>query len=894
MAAPVLLQTKLYTPRLRPEWVSRPRLVERLNAGLSRKLTLISAPAGYGKTTLLSEWAANCACTVAWLSLEDDDNDPTRFLTYLVAALQTVDAEIGLGILDALQSRQPPPMHKALTTLINQAATTGENAALVLDDYHFVSAQAVHDLLTFLLDHLPSNLHLVIATRSDPPLPLARLRGRAELVELRQNDLRFTPAQAAEFLNQVMRLELSPRDVERLAARTDGWIAGLQMAAVSVQGRDDASSFIQSFTGSNRYILDYLMEEVLERQPPGVQEFLLRTSILERMTAPLCDAILGDGVSEGESSQGMLEHLERANLFLAPLDDERCWYRYHHLFADLLRQRLEQTHPRLAHLLHRRASAWCEQNGLAAEAIDHALAADDPERAANLVEKTVEVIMLRSEVATFHNWMQALPEEIVHARPILCVYQAMAQLLSAHSLETAEAHLQIAETSTMAGAIAGEVLTMRGLIAAYQGKGALSIDLGKRALELLPEGNLFFRSLVAGYLGLNQLYSGDLPLARQALEQALAASQRAGNITNTVLALIHLAEISLMQGLFRDGAAIYERALRLATTEQGQLRPIAGLALLGLGRIALELNDLATAEKQILEGIDLVLRWGEVGAINGYIALARIRQIQGDAQAARQAIQTARQIAARFDAMQMDDRYVALSEANLNVALGDLEAAARWAAARGLDEKVRINELAEVLDCLIWLKVLIAQGEFDKAWRVSAKLLEVTQETGTVIYSQIILIHQAVALQAQGDLEAALAALEKALSMAAPEGLMRSFLDEGPAMARLLYQAAARGVAPGFTGRLLAAFELESEDQRAAGTVTAASDLQALIEPLSEREGEVLQLIAQGLSNREIAQKLYLSISTVKAHTYNIYNKLGVHSRTQAVAKARALGILGE
>jgi LuxR family maltose regulon positive regulatory protein len=923
MGEPLLLQTKLYTPRLRPGLVSRPRLAERLDAGLGCELVLISAPAGFGKTTLLGEWAGRCKCRLAWLSLDEDDNDPIRFITYFIAALQTIDAQIGIGLLDALQSRQPPPMTEILTTLINQIADLNRIPAedkqvdivLVLDDYHFVTAQAIHDILIFLLDHLPAMMHLVVATRADPPLPVARLRGRGQVIEMRQNDLRFTPEEAAQFLNQVMDLKLSPQDVKTLASRTDGWIAGLQMAAVSMQGRNDIGNFIQSFSGSNRYILDYLLEEVLHRQPIAIQAFLLRTSILDRLTAPLCEAVLGDekigdqpvldilsqeitlatpATSTSRVCQAVLEHLERANLFLTPLDDERCWFRYHHLFSDLLSQRLRQAQPDLELLLHSRASVWCERNGLMTEAIDHALAAGDPERAARLLEETTEAVMLSSEVATFYRWVEMLPDEIVHSRPLLCIYQAMAQLLSARSLEVAETHLKIAESADPDANFSGELLTIRGLIAAYQGKTEVSLELGRQALELLPQDNLFFRSLIAGYLGLNYFYNGGILIAEQTLEQALAASQKAGNMTNSVLALIHLAEIAMIRGKYHHSRTIYERALDLATTPLGRRLPIAGLPMVGMGRLFLEWNDLDAAERYAQEGIELVRQWGEVGAINGYILLAHVRRIKLDVEGSRQELRTANQVAAQFDAMQLDDAYVALNEAMINVALGDFEAAQRWAKGRHFNDDIPVHEMMDILEYLSWLTILVAEGSLERALKVSSRLLEIAQDLNMGAIELRVLISRARIFQAQGQHEQAQDAMERALSIAAPEGLMRSFLDQGQEMARLVYEAADRGLAPGFTGRLLAAFDLEKEGEEAVSDVRADTGLEEMIEPLSKREIEVLQLIAAGLSNRQVAQKLYLSMSTVKAHTYNIYSKLGVHSRTQAVAKARALGILAQ
>jgi LuxR family maltose regulon positive regulatory protein len=652
MATP-LLTTKLYIPPVRPGLVSRPRLIERLNEGLHRKLTLISAPAGFGKTTLLSEWVHRRSevtppLPVAWVSLDEGDNDPTRFLAYVIAALQTlalsqvegIEANIGKGALGALQSPQPPPMESVLTALINEIVTIPDSFALVLDDYHMIEAQPIHDALTFLLDHLPSQMHLVIASRADPPLPVARLRGRGQLTELRVDDLRFTPDEVAEFLNRIMGLGLSVDDITALDSRTEGWIAGLQMAAVSMQGRENISGFVAEFTGSQHYILDYLIEEVLQRQSESVQSFLLQTSILERMSGPLCDAITGTG-----NSHAMLEHLEHANLFVFPLDDNHHWYRYHILFADLLRQRLHRAQPDLVPTLHRRASEWYEQNGHTAAAIDHALSAGDPERAAHLIEQAAESMMMRSEIATLQSWVEALPDEMVRARPTLCVFHTWALMLSGHPLEVAEARLQDAVEADAAGSVSGEVMAVRALIATYQGKTRQSIELAHQALELLPEESLSLRSLVAGFLSLNYFYSGDVVAARQALDETVRIGQRAGNVMNTVLALCHLAELSIIQGQLHEGRAFYEQALELAIDEQGQgqRQPIAGIALIGLGRLLLEWNDLDGATRHLVEGIELIKKWGEAGAINGYIGLACVKQAQGDVEGAREAIQTAQQ-----------------------------------------------------------------------------------------------------------------------------------------------------------------------------------------------------------------------------------------------------------
>lgn len=901
----VLLRTKVNIPASRATLIQRQRLLDKLEHALQCRLTLVSAPAGFGKTTLLSGWAEKCAYPVAWVSLDESDNDPASFLMYLITAL-----EISIDGDDQIQSSLPPiqpiPGDIYLTKLVNQLSSQidekHQDWVMILDDYHLITNETIHRVLLFLLDHMPDGLHLIISTRADPALPLARLRARGQLNELRQDDLRLTMQESTEFITQVMNLNLNNNDIAELTKRTEGWAAGLQLATVSLSNQEDVSGFIDKFSGSNRFIMDYLLEEVLEQQSEAIRNFLLSTSILDQLCAPLCQAVVGkedltstavsDTVKYAFSSQQILDNLERANLFLIPLDNDRSWYRYHRLFADLLQHHLEQSQPNMMPLLHHRASVWYEQNGMIPQAIDHALAAGNLQQAALLIENIVETIMLRSEVATFDKWVNTLPDEIVHAHPILCVYQAMAQLLRGHSLEAAEAHLQIAEEADKGSTISGEILTIRGLIATYQGNRELCIGFGKKALQYLPQDNLFFRSLVAGYLGLNQYYTGDLVKAEQTLQEALSVSQKVGNVTNMVLAQIHLAEIHFLRGNLFNAKIVYEQAIKSATSTHGKKLPIAGLALMGLGRLFLEWNDLEQAGQYTLEGIELTQQWGEVGTISGYITMTWLKKIQGDLEGARQAIGSARNISVKFDAMQLDDRLVASYEATFNAALGELEAASQWERTCKLEEDVHIDELMDVMEYIAWVKVLMVQGKFDQGLRVSQKLYEITQKMGMKSISQRLLIDQAIIFQEQGDLEAALAALEAALELAKTDGLMRSFLDAGPEMVKLLYIAAERGIAPGFTGRLLAAFDLAVKEKETTGVITALNDLDELIEPLSERESEVLQLIAQGLSNREIANKLFLSMSTIKAHSYNIFNKLNVHNRTQAVAKARSLGIV--
>ena len=906
----------------RTRLVSRPRLIERLNAGprSGRKLTLISAPAGFGKTTLLSEWAAGCRRPVAWLSLDKGDNDPTRFWVYFIAALQTIHEGIGETASKTLQSPQPPPLESVLTTMINEIAAVPGNLALVLDDYHLIAAQPIHEALAFLLDHLPGNMHLVLGTRFDPPLPIARLRGRGQLTELRQSDLRFTHNEVAEFLNRGMGLKLAADDVATLASRTEGWIAGLQMAAVSMQGWDAkrVASFIQAFTGSHRHILDYLVEEVLQRQSDEIQTFLLQTVILDRLTGPLCDAVVVE-FGDNLQSQTILEYLESSNLFIVPLDDERRWYRYHRLFADLLRKRLHQIHADQVPTLHRRASEWYERNGLIGEAVEHALSAEDFERAAHLIEGVAEATVMRSEIATFLSWVEAVPDDMVRARPLLCVFHAGALLLSGRPLDAVESRLQDATEGDTAGQFAGEAAAFRALIATLQGDARHSTELSQRALELLPEESLFLRSIVADNLGMAHVLSGNVAAAIQAFDEAARTGQKAGNVMFAVAALCNLAGLCVSKGQLHRAAEIYQRALELATDEQGRPLPIAGKALLGLGELSREWNDLEAATRYLTQGVELTWQYGEIGALVCYLSLARVRQAQGDVDGARDAIQKAQQIAIKVDATEMDDILVAACQTRLWIAQGNVEAAMRWVEERGLalsalparspsDAKGLEQDVGSgasdgqgsgassffglrEIEHITLVRVYIAQGRPDEALEVLKPLLGIAERLEQTRRVIEILILQASALQVRGDAEDALAVLKRALSLAEPEGYVRVFADEGEPMARLLYEAASRGVAPEYAGRLLAAFSV-SERGSMGVTPPPPPHTQPLVEALSARELEVLQLIAEGLSNREIAGRLVISLSTVKGHTANIYGKLAVNSRTQAVAKARVLGIL--
>jgi LuxR family maltose regulon positive regulatory protein len=911
MLAP-LLTTKLYIPPVRRDLVPRPRLIERLEEGVQRghRLTLVSAPAGFGKTTLLSEWVATCGRPVAWLSLDSGDNDLARFLAYLIAALQTIEDGVGAGVLDRLQAPQRPPLEESLTALINQIDSISTGFVLVLDDYHLITAQRIHEALAFLLDHPPHNMHLVVATRADPPWHFARLRGRGQLTELRLADLQFTRDEATVFLNQVMDLRLSADDITALTSRTEGWIAGLQLAALSMQGRQDLSGFIAALSGSQHYILDYLVEEVLHRQSESVQAFLLRTSILDRLTGPLCDALALEHEAGQDDGQAMLSRLERANQFVIPLDERHQWYRYHHLFADSLRVCLEQAWPERMPEYHRRASRWYEQHGYLSEAIEHALSANDLDRAACLIEQAAEATLMRSEFTTFLSWVDVLPEEVIHTHPLLHVYHTGIQLMDGLALQVAEAHLREAMAAEPSRAVSGAVATFQTLIAAYRGDTHQSVKLSQQALALLAEDSLFLRSLVAGFLGITYLWSGDFATAAKALGEAVRIGRQIGNLTFTVLALCHLAELHIVRGQLHEAAAFYEEALERARDGRGHRLPMAGIALMGIGYLLQEWNDLEAARRHLVEGIELAAQWEKTGTFTGYVSLALVEQALGDQEAARAAIRQARQVAMEFDGMEIAAIVVGVYQARLWIQQSDPNAVIGWAEERGLDERIEAGELEEgsrtvpflyaALEYETYAEARIARGQPDEALAILSPLLPVIETGGWTMFVIETLVLQSLAFQALGDIPRAMRCLERALSLAEPEGFVRAFVDRGAPMAALLKQilevqqnggqAPSRGTAPDYVRRLLDAFG-QGKGTQPRGPLSPPSPL-SLVEPLSRREAEVLRLLATDLTSTEMARELVLSVHTVRSHIKSIYGKLDVHSRYEAVTRATELNLL--
>ena len=923
MAAPILA-TKLFVPPLRTDLVLRQRLIDQLNAGVERKLTLISAPAGFGKTTLVSEWIASCDRPVAWLSLDEGDNDPVRFISYLVAALQTMKTGIGKGMLAGLQSHQPPLIESILATLLNDITTISDSFILVLDDYHVIDSKSVDEALAFLVEHQPPQMHLVIATREDPSLPLPRLRARGQLMELRVTDLQFTPGEASEFLNQVMGLHLSAGEIAALETRTEGWIAGLQLAALSMQGRADILSFIQTFTGSHRFVLDYLVEEVLQRQPEHIRSFLLQTAILDRLCAPLCNA-----VTQREDGKEMLDVLEHSNLFIIPLDDQRQWFRYHHLFAEVLQAHLREAQPEYVPTLHWRASAWFKQNELLPDAIHHALAAKDFEGAADLIERVWLVMDLNYQYATWLGWTKALPDELVRAHPVISVGYAWA-LLGTGELESSEARLRDAErwlepTAMQAVDSPAESLPERGQrmvvvdeaefqslpasIAAARAYRALALGdisgtkmYARQTLALVPDDITPHSTQATALLALAEYSSGNLQLAEQGFLKFQAMMWQINDVASAIGITFVLANIKLAQGRLREAVSGYQQSLQLANHRGVSF--FIGVSDLhrGLSELLCEQGDLEGAAQQLQTS----QRLGERGATTGWphrlcVAQARLKESQGELAGALVLLEEAEH---QYVRNPLPDPPVAALKARTWIRQGRWVDAFSWAREQNLSFDDHLSYLHE-FEHLTLSRALIARykagrmdDDFQAALGLLERLLQAAEKGGRNGSVIEILILQSLAYQARGDQTRALAVLERAFSLAAPEGYVRTFVDEGEAMRLLILdfrftieKSARKEVHPllSYVDKLLVAFPPRVATSPQSKIQNGKSEIG---EPLSERELEVLKLLRSELSGPEIAQQLIVSLNTLRTHTKSIFHKLGVNSRRAAVHRAEEIGIL--
>lgn len=931
-----LLQTKLNIPSARTNLVARPQLPQRLDEGLTRKLILVSAPAGFGKTTLLANWVEGLAAALrlkvedlqgtknelisvnlqasspAWLSLDEGDNDPARFWSYLITALQNVDQRIGKNSRAKLNAPQTAPLESILTTLINEISSSGRQIALVLDDYHLITAPNIHQAMTVLLENLPANLHLVISTRTDPPMPMARLRARDQMIEIRAADLRFSRGEIGFFFVQKTGLKLLEGDVRALESRTEGWVAGLQLAALAIQRQEDVSHFIQNFAGDNRHIVDYLAQEVLEGLPAEDRDFLLKTSILERMCAPLCEFVTGQ-----KSVQEKLERLEGANLFLTPIDGTRTWYRYHNLFADFLRHQLEATQSEILPELHRRASSWFEAQEFGAQAVEHALAAGDYARAAGLIEDTARATFVLGEYTTLLGWLDALPMEIVQQRARLCLAYAWTSLI-AGNLSEVEPHLNALEelinastgdpggkkpTQSETKMYRGQMLSIRAELACSLGQVREAAAYSRQALELLPEEETFLRGMNAINMTLNiaeaDISHTDVESASAILLEASHASRAAGDVQSAFYSLGLLGMLLVARGKLEQAVGILAGGLNLVEKNQ-DLLPVMGLIYVGMGGLQYEWNDLEASHHYLQTGLKLGKEGEDLRPLAaGYTGISRLSLAQGDMESAQEYARMAEQTVMGTEIGWVMSP-VRAAQVRLWLAVGNLDAAGRWAQQSGLEigDPIGYNRQSEYLALA---RVYLAQGEYDRALVLSDWLLEVMERVGlngVVVEIQVL---RSLVFKAMDDRLGALNALKEAVILAKPEGFVRTFVDMGEEMRSLIedlkFQIEDEGsdLSPetlstsGYLDRLISAF-LPS-----APTAKSKINIQrsAMVEPLTGRELEVMKLIAEGFTNRAIADALVIAPGTVKRHAHNIYTKLSVSNRTEAVAKARRLDLVG-
>jgi LuxR family maltose regulon positive regulatory protein len=881
-----LVMTKFVTPPLRARAFPRPLLLEILNRGLDGKLTLISAPAGFGKTTLVVTWLDDLAKKgtgkrIAWFSLDESDNDPVRFWGGLVAALQSIWPGIGQEGLSMLKSPQPVPVEMTLTVLVNEITSRIEGGPhlLVLDDLQAITTPQIISALAFLLEHLPAGLHLVVTTRIDPDFPLARLRARQQLTEIRLAELRFTPAETATFMNQCMGLCLSEADIHSLEARTEGWITGLQMAALSLQNSPDTAKFIHAFTGSNRYILDYLLEEVLQREQDDVQVFLLKTSILDRLCADLCETVTG-----GLHGQEMLEHLEDANLFLIPLDYERRWYRYHPLFGELLRSQLEKSYPGQAASLHGKSAEWFEARGDLEQAARHQLTAQDFAQASRLIEQVALDILSRGEVGTLVAWLHSLPDEILRTHPWLCVLDAWMLILTGQAgaietrLKEAEAAIQLAGMpDSEALRVRAYASAIRAQVTFIQGGAPAAIEFARFALDHLTAADHVISATTATILGAGYAYMANFSSAVTAFDRAKATSLAGGNQFNAMVASSALAQIAAVNGQLRHAHQIYQDGLHLAG-KSAFMAP--GYTYAGLANVLCEWNELDSALEYAAQSVELCKLIGQAEILmTAYTSLARVQLARREFDAALTTLEEARRVASEISAWSLDT--ILILQARVWLAKGELEPAIRWVENGGytVDEAASFHREQGLLTLA---RIRMAQGQPEQVAALLERLRQEAESSGRVGSLIEIGVLQAMNFKTQGDARNAQETLSKILVLAKPEGYLRVFLEEGEAMRSLIEECRRQTTRPDpYLQKLLGAYPPRPTTSRSA-----------LIEPLSERELEVLHLLAVGRSNSQIAKELYVSLNTVKAHVKNIFVKLGVHNRTEAIHRAQELDLI--
>ena len=894
-----LIATKLFTPKPRQGSVRRNHLIERMNKGIRSKLTLVSAPAGFGKTTLLSEWIYWNKIPVAWVSLDKSDNDPVDFLRYLITALQGLQPDTGKTALLMLQSPQQP-RENVLANFLEELSNTANECTIVLDDYHVIDTLEIHKMVEFLINHLPRQTHLIIATRADPPFPLSRLRARNQLNEFRTAELAFSQKEISLFFNKTVGLPLSTHDIDILESRTEGWIAGLQLAAISMQGLDNKEEFIKTFTGDNRHIVDYLVEEVLNLQPKQIKDFLLKTSILNCLSGPLCDFVTGQ-----KSGQDMLVNLEKANLFILPLDNKRCWYRYHHLFADLLQQQLQQTNSDIVPELHCRASEWFELNELKKEAIEHALMAEDFKRAARLIEEFSEAIWgLHGEPTRVFRWIEALPDEYVMSNPNLCILYAWV-LCDNGQKQAAERNLQIAsrvldsnnsekiiklkgepkqQPSLTNRALRGRIAAVRAYMAAGEGDVQGIVRLSEQALKLLHKEDSPWRAGVAISLGTAHTFEGDNVSAIKALSEAVSASKAAGNIHLYLMANFWLVVCLKHQGQLLRAIDICKHLFRVVTEKELTHTDLEGVLFANWGGLLYELNELDEALHYVNKGLLLVEQGHNVGNRGwAYFCLVKILLAKQDFSGVEESIRKIESLEQSSDLPSWVTHQAEAWKARMWLMKGNVDRVVNWAEGRELRLNENLTPLREP-EHIMFARILIAKGRLNDALELLDRLCKEGEKGGRILSIVEVLLVKTLALKKQRNITEALIIFRKALSLTEPGGYIRIFLDAGFPIAELLDRVLDEkaDVPRAYVKKLLSAFRLNKLIKTGDG----------LVEQLSERELEVLRLIEAGLPNKKIMKALFISLSTVKTHTRNIYSKLDVHSRTEAVARAKKLNLL--
>ncbi len=890
------LSTKLFIPPLRSKLVVRERLIQKLNQGLECGLILVSAPAGYGKTTILSAWIDQLGCAKAWLSLDEGDNDPLRFLTYLVAALRIVDPAIDEVVKSKLDFQSHPEPETLLNPLINQLTQINQTFYLVLDDYHVIQNQDVHHLISYLVEHIPSKFHLVLGTRADPPLPLSKLRARSDMLELRMADLRFTFQEASNFLTHTMGLQISSVDVTSITKRTEGWIAGLQMAALSMQNADDVSGFITSFTGSHHYIFDYLLEEILRRQTSEIHRFLLYTSILEHLTAPLCDALLeGDEETPPKrSSSVILEELEHANLFIVPLDHEQRWYRYHPLFAELLRGYLKQNSSIKISILHARASAWFEEQGSISDALRHSFAASDWEQIVRLVSANIFALLEQNELNSVARRFEILLSEKNKARPWLLIGRAW---LAAYTgqLSSVEPILKLVENEISSLNSEVELQTLGGHVAAIRAyanwigdKRELAASAAQVALDWLPASERLIRCQAATLLGLTL---PEIHACTAAFKQALAIARESNVSHVTIFAHGCWAWLLTMQGRLHEAHSACLEAIQVAQSSRShQVLPTLSHVYSTLSFILCEWNELEGALHYSKEAVNLARRWEQADALHfaldnlGY-ALFACGDVAGAFDVMQQAWQVARRTTPWFEMITI------FQEIRWLLAQGSLDSALQRLRLAQIDidevSRVPLSSFKNQSMLLTFVQVFLAQKQYSKALTLGEFLIEDMGKKEIGHFLIRVLTLQALAYHGLRQDTKALTALERALTLAEPEGYVRTFTGEGPTLISLLRQARVAGIKPDYIDKLLA-----SDKHTVIDRQIDANSGSRLVEALTEREMDVLKLLAQGCTDKKIAEGLVIARETVHKHLKNIYGKLDVHSRSEAIVRARELDLL--